>query len=572
MSSTISIKALIIEDVEADALLLVRALKRGGLDISYQLVQTREQLSDALGKGPWDIVYSDYTMPGFNGIEALGTVRAQDGDVPFIFVSGTIGEDRAVEAVKAGANDYVLKDNLTRLPIATERVIAEAVVRRENRLAKEHIDQLINVDSLTSLASRSLFLRSLHDALEACQAKGEKVGVIFLNIDRFRKVNDGMGMKAGDELVCQLAQRLLGAVPDSDLVARLYADQFGIIACCVHDEGELNDLAERIIACFRKSFTINRYTQNVSGSLGMVLAPDDGEELQTLLNNLVLAQDLAKQSKGTAAKRYTPTLREQYEKRLYLEAELEAAIRNGEFVMHYQPQVDIHDGRITGMEALVRWKHPEHGFISPVEFIPLAEETGLVLELGELTCRLVCRQIQEWKRRGLPMVPVAINVSSQQFQQPGFVAMLSDMLMSHDVEPERIELEITETALMSDPEFAKQTMHELRRLGLRIAMDDFGTGYSSMSYLDQFPIDVLKIDRSFISDLPASPAKIAIVTAIIAMTGKLGVRVIAEGIETIEQLTFLRELGCQCGQGYYFHRPAAFDDVFPVLVKSVLPV
>ena len=564
MSDENVIRALIIEDVEDDALLLVDSLKRAGLDVLFRRVASEGELIDEL-QNDWDVVYSDHAMPGFSGTSALQVVRRYNADVPFIFVSGTMGEDRAVAAVKSGANDYIIKGNYTRLPIATERVIEEARIRRENRLAKERIDQLINIDSLTGLASRGLFLETLHNAIEQAEESRDKVGVFYINIDRFRTINDGMGIKGGDQLIVELAERLDSVLGQHGVVARLYADQFAAVVTDAQNESNIKRLADKVLDCFRKPFLIQRYHKKVTGSVGTALFPDDGEQLQSLLNNVALAQNLAKHAKGNSKLNYTATSRQNIENRLFLEAELEGAIEAERFVMHYQPQVNTTDGRIVGVESLVRWIHPERGFISPLEFISVAEESGLILPLGELICRLVCRQVENWSKAGLPSIPVAVNVSSQQFQEPGFAALLHGIMQQHSVGPDWLGLEITETALMNDPEAAQATMSELRALGLAIAMDDFGTGYSSMSYLDRFPIDMLKIDRSFVSGIPDDTRKVAIVNAVLAMAEKLRMRVVAEGIETAEQLEFLRALGCEIAQGFYLHRPVDAAGILPLL-------
>jgi len=566
MNRTNLVRALIIEDVEDDALLLVNSLKRAGIDVEFRRIDSERELVIEL-KNEWDVIYSDYTMPGFDGTSALEVVRNHNREIPFIFVSGTIGEDRAVEAVKAGANDYIIKGNYTRLPIATERVLEEARIKRENRLAKERIDQLINVDALTGLASRGLFLETLHKAIEAHRTGG-KVGVFFINVDRFRTINDSVGMKGGDQLIVELARRLNIAVPSNGLVARLYADQFAAIVLDTPGHEEVAQLADAMLACFRRPFTINRYSKKVTGSIGTAIFPDDGDQLHLLLNNVALAQKLAKQVKGDSKQRYTAQARRNVEGRLLLEAELENAIRNEEFVMHFQPQVSTVDGRIVGAESLVRWIHPENGFISPLEFISIAEESGLILPLGELICGLVCRQIEIWAKGGLPPIPIAINVSSQQFQEPGFPVMLRETMARHGVGSEWIGLEITETALMNDPEVAQATMAELRGCGLKIAMDDFGTGYSSMSYLDRFPIDVLKIDRTFVSGIPHDTRKVAIINAMLAMADKLQMKVIAEGIETAEQLSFMKAHGCEVVQGFHLHRPCDAQSIMPLLMNG----
>ncbi|HEX6927861.1 MAG TPA: EAL domain-containing protein [Gammaproteobacteria bacterium] len=563
------IKALIIEDVEDDAVLLVHALKRNGFEPEYRRVDNRDDLVDVLDED-WDIVFSDYTMQGFDGMDALEIVRRHRQDIPFIFVSGTIGEDRAVEAVKSGAHDYVIKGQYKRLPLAVDHALRQASMTREHLLAQERIDQLINVDLLTHTASRGFFLETLLESLEHAKRAGEKVGIFFVNINSFRSINDGIGIKAGDALIVELARRLSGVISGRDLIARLYADQFAVVVPALADAKAAHAVVTKLLDCFTEPFTVNRYQKKMTGSIGYCLFPDDGMELQQLISNATLAQSRAKHVNATSFARYDPSYRQDYEKRIFLENELEQAIHRKEFVLHFQPQIETRTGRMIGVESLVRWNHPTRGFISPMEFIPIAEETGLILPLGNEICRLACEQIAAWQQQGLAPVRVAVNISTQQFQQEGFAANMKRIIEQFDIDPAGIELEITETALMSDDNAAFATMSELSRIGISIALDDFGTGYSSLSYLDRFPIDVLKIDRTFVADLPGDRRKAAIVHAIIAMAEKLDVRVVAEGIETAGQMAFLRESGCDVAQGYHIQRPIDAEGIRPLLVAGVI--
>lgn len=568
MNDGTPLKTLIVEDVEDDALLLVNALRRSGFAPEYRRVDNYDDLIRSLDEH-WDIVFSDYTMPGFNGKDALEIVRHRNSDLPFIFVSGTIGEDRAVEAVKSGAQDYIIKGHYKRLPIAVNHALKEARMRREHRLAQEKIDQLINIDMLTGTASRSYFLETLVASLQRMRDGGGKLALFLINIDNFRGINDGMGMKGGDALIIELAGRLESAVSPDDLVARLYADQFAVLVPDL-DTVAVPRIVDALTACFARPFAVNRYRKQVTGSLGYCIFPDDGDDPQVLITNATLAQVRAKRIQGSAAIRYSVDERHEFEKRVFLEMELERGIQRGEFILHYQPQVDMQTGRILGAESLVRWNHPEKGFMGPVEFIPVAEETGLILPLGSEICRLACRQLAAWVNEGLPPMRIAVNISGQQFQHEGFVNSLQETLEQCAIDPAWIELEITETALLNDPELVLVAMSRLSALGFSIALDDFGTGYSSLSYLDRFPIDVLKIDRSFTANLPGDGRKAAIVHAIIAMAEKLGVRVVAEGIETAAQMAFLRDSGCDLAQGYYIQRPVEAARIRPLLMAGAV--
>ncbi|HEX6928334.1 MAG TPA: diguanylate cyclase, partial [Gammaproteobacteria bacterium] len=345
MSATIPIRTLIIEDVEDDVALLVNALRRCGFEPEYTRVDNSEDLVSVLAN-EWDIVFSDYTMPGFDGKDALEIVRRHDADLPFIYVSGTIGEDRAVEAVKSGAQDYIIKGQYKRLPVAVNHALEEARMKREHRLAQEKIDQLINIDILTSTASRGFFLETLLASLEQAKENDARVGVFFINIDDFRNINDGIGIKGGDALIVELARRLFAAVSETDLVARLYADQFAVVTPGIADERRVQETVRRLQACFDEPFSIHRYNKKITGSIGYALFPDDGDELQMLINNATLAQSHAKRARNNSSVRYDIEFRREYERRVFLENELEQGIHRNEFVLHYQPLVETGTGHI----------------------------------------------------------------------------------------------------------------------------------------------------------------------------------------------------------------------------------
>lgn len=558
-----TLRALIIEDNNDDAELLLLALKKGGFAPDAIRVDTKTDLLEAL-KSPWDIIFSDYSMPNLNGFEALKLVREIDLDIPYIYVSGTIGEDRAVEAIRMGAQDYFIKGDLKRLPAVVTRELQDSHTRRHHRLSQSRIHYLANYDALTGLPNRVLFQELL--AQHIANARQPQTACVFiLNLDRFRNVNDHLGPAAGDELLVDLAKRLRETVGDAAVVARLSADEFAIIVADLKGEAEATVLAKKILSVLTKPFVLSRYEWRMSASMGCALFPADHAVSDDVMNDAMMALHHAQQTAGTRFFFYSEDMRVQLHQRLQLTHDLEHAVEDNQFELHYQPQVLVSSGEIIGVEALIRWQRP-HQPVSPAQFIPVAEESGLIVALGEWTLREACRQIVEWRSRNLSSPHrVAVNVSAYQFHQRDLVAKVCHVLHEFGLPASFLEIEITETALMQDASNARKLLADLKDMGVSIALDDFGTGYSSLSYLKRFPVDIIKIDQSFVRDLPGDQDDAAIVRAIIAMAEKLNMQVIAEGVETIEQLAFLRDTGCNMVQGYFLQRPSAASNLLPVL-------
>lgn len=559
MDAVTPIRALIIEDNDDDVLLLLNVIKKGGFAPDSIHVASKNGLTEAM-KSAWDIVFSDYTMPNFNGHEALEIVRREDPDVPFFFVSGTIGEDRAVEAMRLGAQDYFIKGNLRRLPSAIHRELRDANTRKAHRLAQERIHYLANYDSLTGLPNRTLFLEKLTQCLDVAKLARTLVGVFSFNLERFKDVNDHLGALAGDNLLVELGARLREAVPEGDTIARLAADEFAIICTHLEDAHETQNVAQKLLSVLAQPFVLSRYEWRVHASIGGSLFPRDAQESGDLLGSAAIALHHAQQLPGNSYREYSPHMRARLQEKLTLSHALETALEKNQFQLHYQPQATTASGRIMGVEALIRWSQPGKGMVSPDEFIPMAEESGLIVPIGEWVLREACRQAQCWRALGMKSLRVAVNFSAFQFRQPNLVEMVAGALHEFELPASCLEVEVTETALMQDATTARTMLYDLHTLGVSIALDDFGTGYSSLSYLKRFPVDILKIDRSFISDLPADEDDAAIVRAIIAIAEKLDLQVIAEGVETKEQLSFLKTAGCDLFQGYYLLRPMAATD------------
>lgn len=566
MNATVPLRTLIIEDCDDDAMLLVNVIKKAGFDPNFIRVDDKYDLEQALGAQHWDIIFSDYTMPSFNGHDALKMVRMHDPDVPFFFVSGTIGEDRAVEAMRLGAQDYFIKGNLRRLPSAINRELKDSQQRRNHRLAEERIYHLANYDSLTGLPNRMLFTERLSQAIESATGV---IGVFDLNLSRFKDINDHLGSAAGDALLVEFAQRLSAIEGLLNTVARLSADEFAILILDMDDAASMQARADQILATLAQPFVLSRYEWRIHASIGASLYPRDGDNCDDLLANAMMALHHAQQmSSDNSFLAYDQQMRAQLQEKIILQHALETALERNELELHYQPQVSLDTKCIVGVEALMRWRRPDHGLVSPIKFIPMAEESGMIVSIGGWALRSACRQLGQWQANGAQPLRVAVNFSAYQFRQRHLVEEVRNTLTEFAVSPEFFEIEITESALMQDADAAQSILFKLRDLGISIALDDFGTGYSSLSYLKRFPVTLLKIDRAFVSDLPQDEDDAAIVHAIVAMADKLNMEVIAEGVETYEQLHFLKEAGCDMAQGYYLARPTPAAELLPLLQKG----
>lgn len=550
-----TLSALVIEDVEDDVLLLQNELKRSGYQALCTRVDTPQALREAINENGWDIIFCDYSMPKMNGRQALSIVREIDQDIPFIFVSGSIGEDIAVEAMRTGAQDYIMKDSLKRLAPAVRRELKDAKERQEKRKIEERLSFLTNYDHLTHLPNRILFRKTLEEQLEKAQARGEQLAVICVDLDRFTNVNDSLGYDAGDILLKEMALRLKSCLSPDEILARFTADEFFILIPQLNSKGEATELMDKILQVLDEPYNVLGCKLYLNASIGMTLFPEDAESAETMLRNADIATSRAKSKGGKGYCLYTADMTVKLEELMVLEQAMRQALTNDEFVLHFQPQIELNSGRLIGVEALVRWQRPGFGMVPPDQFIPLAEETGLIIALGEWVLRAACRQACHWRDANLPQVRVAVNVSPIQFHQKDLVEQVTGILEELRLDPGWLEIEVTEGVIMHDTESALKALKRLQRAGISLSLDDFGTGYSSLSYLKHFKVDNLKIDRSFIKDIPQDKDDAAITSAIIAMANKLGIKVIAEGVETQQQCTFLSAEGCDSVQGYYLGRP-----------------
>jgi diguanylate cyclase (GGDEF)-like protein/PAS domain S-box-containing protein len=438
----------------------------------------------------------------------------------------------------------------------------------EKKRIERKLKNLLFYDPLTKLPNRALFVERLEQAMISSQSRDIPLALFCVDLDRFKNINDSLGHKAGDELLAQAAKRIRGGVRKSDVVARLCGDEFTVILSEIKFRESAEHLAKRLIHLLQQPFHISGEEVFINASIGISIYPDDGLEAETLIRNADTAMHFAKEREHGSYQHFRSQMNERLMHRLNVEKHLRHAIDNNEFVLYYQPKYSLEENRIVGAEALIRWHHPSEGIISPAEFIPIAEETGIITALGEWCLKTACRQIKAWDQQGLGLRRVAVNISSRQFENRDLLTLLNTALKETGLDPALLELEITESAVMEDPELAVELLREIRRLGIRIAIDDFGTGYSSLAYLKKFPVNSIKIDQSFIADLAKDSDDAAIVASIIQMGRNLHLEVVAEGVETLEQLEFLRERKCHEVQGYYFSRPLPPEEFAALASRS----
>jgi diguanylate cyclase (GGDEF)-like protein/PAS domain S-box-containing protein len=443
----------------------------------------------------------------------------------------------------------------------------------DRRRAEAQIERLAHYDPLTGLPNRALFQKQFGDALARAGRSGDGAAVLCIDLDHFKSVNDTLGHNHGDLLLEQAAQRLQRCVREGDTAARLGGDEFAVVQNGLTDPDGAARLAARIVEAMAEPFDIEGHQVVVGASVGIALYGEDGHEAEDLLKKADMALYRVKRDGGGGYHFFEPGMDENLQERRRLELDLRRALQVGEFEVHYQPLYDLAAERITGCEALVRWRHPEKGLVPPIEFIPLAENTGLITPLGEWVLRQACQDAVDWP----DAVRVAVNISAVQFRHAGFVQMVISALANSGLDPQRLEVEITESVLLQDSASNLEVLHQLRALGVRISMDDFGTGYSSLSYLRSFPFDKIKIDQSFVRDLPRDAEALAIIQAVTGLGASLGIATTAEGVETQDQMDKLREYGCSEIQGYLISRPTPGPDILrllggqPALERVVVP-
>ncbi len=489
---------------------------------------------------------------------------------PVLRLTGIMNKVSATKDFSLRA-DRTSSDEIGSLYEGFNEMLCEIEERNETlRLRQEHLQELAHFDSLTGLPNRTLFHDRLNQALRNAERFAQNVLVIFIDLDHFKDINDSLGHRMGDLLLVEVAQRLKVVIRSCDTVARMGGDEFTVFAQNIGSEQNSEIIAKHLVETLAKPYKVDGRELFLTASLGLTSYPKDAGTVDELLRNADLAMYCAKDKGKNAYERYEPSMNLMASSRLTILNDLHHALERDEFWLAYQPRVDLATGRITGFEALIRWQHPEQGLVMPGKFIQLAEETGLIVGISEWVISTACLQIREWQAAGLTPAPVAVNLASLLFKRQVVVPMIVSALEQSGIEPRFLEVELTEGTIIAGNETTVAQLNELKALGIIIAIDDFGTGYSSLSYLQRLPIDILKIDKSFICNISSNKDDLAIVTAIIAMARSLSLGVVAEGVETHDQLAYLRTQGCQQIQGYLVSRPIPADQIAALLEGGVL--
>ena len=667
---------LLLEDNESDAKLLTRELRRAGLDFEIHRVDTRDDYFRALSVHKPSLIISDYSLPGFDGLSALGFARQMLPDAPFIFCSGTIGEERAIESLRLGATDYIHKDNLRRVGPAVKKALAEAQERvwrreaekalreaeeryqnlvelspdailivsggiitfankaalklyranhQEQLVGKKYIDlvhgdslgsltvplsalqdhaqkhssieqkhvqldgSVIHVeltsapvslhgndailifardvserkryqselehqathDALTGLPNRNYLKYRLSHAIASARRHDKKVAITFIDLDNFKPINDNFGHEVGDEVLKVVAARLTETVRTTDTVVRVGGDEFILLFTDLDDVEIVTQLMHRVLPAISRPINAAGTELVLTCSAGISIYPLDASDAEIVMRNADKAMYRAKEKGRNSFEYFTLDLNSRNSEHQTLSADLHRAIKTKEFCLCYQPQVDILSGRLTGAEALLRWNHPERGILLPEKFIPLADELGLIVPIGEWVLQAACKRAGTLVTEQSPF-NVSVNISAVQFRQASLVALIERVLRSADLAPQYLELDLKETMLAQDPSYAVQTIKRLKSLGIGIAIDEFGVGNSGLTQLQHYPVDRLKIDKSIITGIGLDPEDEAICSTITLLAHNLGLKVVAEGVANEEQLAFLRNHGCDVAQGYLF--------------------
>jgi len=585
---------LIVDDVLENVQLLSKMLAKHGYQ-TRKATNGRMALKAVETTLP-DLILLDIRMPEMNGYEVCRWLKAnpQTATVPVIFLSAADDIADKVEGFNVGGTDYITKpfhieEVLARVHnqliiLTAQRTIHQLNTQLEERvqertqqlkertqqleLANARLAEMAFRDSLTQLPNRTFFTEQLQAAMAQLHDNAaHQFAVLYLDCDRFKAVNDSFGHQAGDELLIAISQRLQSLLRQDDLLVRLGGDEFVILLRNLPESHTAVQIAEYILSSFVFPFHWKERDLFVSFSIGIVLECATYQNSQELLRDADLAMYRAKALGKGQYQVFTSSMYDSAYCQLQLEIELRRAIHNKEFALHYQVIVELKTGAIVGVEALIRWYHPTRGLISPDQFIPIAEETGLIIKLGAWTLKEACRQLHHWQQQNIVNSSffVSVNVSAYQFSQPDFVRQIDEILAEMQISPQCLKLEITETVIMQNMTSTAEVLAQLRQRSIQISMDDFGTGYSSLSYLHSLPIDNLKVDRSFVQQLHKNKRTLGLITAIVHIAKSLEIQLIAEGIETSEQLAQLRLLGCQFGQGYLFSKPLDSDGITNLL-------
>jgi len=557
-------EVLLVEDNRIDAQLIRRLLRR--VSLSYYRITHVRTLNDAVLSAEEltpDVILADLNLPDSRGTHTVASLQNAYPDIPLVIVSAWEDEGISLRSVAAGAQDYLVKGHIDGANL--HRVIRYAIERKRTEL---ELVRLAQFDQLTGLPNRTLLRERVNHALARAMRSGSGVATLILDMDRFKEINDSLGHEVGDKLLIEAAKRIRANVRDQDTVARLGGDEFAVVLEGVSEAKEVLPVIERILSSLREVNTVEGHEVMTSTSIGIAMYPENGTDLSELLRAADLAMYQAKSTGRSCYQFFADAMQEEAQTRRALEWSLRSAVEKKEFELFYQPQICLRTGGVVGVEALMRWAHPTRGLLTPFHFISGLEEFGLINEVGEWVLHTACEQIQRWHAMELTPMRISVNVSAQQFEDPMLIDKVRLALAESKVAPEFLELELTESCLMSDPAQAGALLREIRDVGVRIAIDDFGTGYSSLTYLNEFPLNVLKIDKTFVQSVESNDRGGPISNMIIGLGQNLGLEVVAEGVETEGQLRYMQEHGCDIAQGYLYARPESPADLTPWLQAS----
>ena len=559
VSSKRIIRVNIVDDDPADFLILDEMLLDSNR-FQFQVCHfsTIEEARQELLAPVCDVFLVDYFLGRATARDLLIEARKLHCSIPIVVLTGANSQQLDDEVLELGAADFLPKDELS-LPLL-ERTIGHAI---RHKRAELELERMVKRDPLTGLGNRLLFEEILESSLARCKRSGSSLAVLFMDLDRFKEINDSLGHPTGDLLLLLISDRLRSVIREADFIARIGGDEFTILIEELHNASDALTVAQKIVTAVSNPSPVGGHELNVSASVGLAMYPENGDTPIKLMQKADLALYEAKRSGLNKVQCFTANLQTQLEKRLHIEKGLRHALENDQFELHLQPQWCLESQRVVGFEALLRWRLGAEGSVSPAEFIPVAEKTGLIVPIGEWVILKACQYLKAWKELGVENCRIAINVSPLQLKAGKFVDALESSALAEGVSTSLLEVEITEESLLDGIEEhgrASRELSRLRELGIKIAIDDFGTGYSSLRYLRQFPADVVKIDKSFVSSDTEALHEPEICKAIITMAESLGMEVVAEGIETLAQLQELRRLGCVFGQGFHVSRPLAFSE------------
>ena len=522
----------------------------------YDIVEAADGLEaiKATEKHHPAIILLDAVMPGLDGFATCEQIKDKGfTDIPVIMITG-LDDDASVErAYDVGAIDFITKPiKWAVLKHRVKSVVAKVVAERKVKL-------LAYRDSLTDLPNRLLFADRLEQSIIRAERHRDSVALMLIDIDDFKLVNDSFGHDAGDKLIRAVGQMLQKSLRRADTVARLGGDEFAVIVDGINGPEDAIAIADNLTTMLEHNVKLDDQETFTSASVGIAVFPEDGKDARTLLKNADTAMFRAKEKGRHCFQFYKPEMSVTAMERLDLENSMRKALDNGELVIHYQPTVDLHKNDVDGVEALVRWQHPDKGVINPNDFVPVAEDCGLILPIGEWMIETVCKQLRVWEDAGLQDQNISLNIAPRQFRDQDVVSLFKEHLEANNIDASSITVEITESTLIEDVGEVECVLNELHDMGMRLALDDFGTGFASLAYLKDFPVDIVKIDRSFIDGIPENEDDVTIVNAIAGLTRGLKLKLLAEGVENVRQLDMLKGLGCQLGQGFYWSKALPAD-------------